>query len=384
MGIDAFVDRGFSDKDFLRYFLSSPEFNVNTLRKLHPLQNSKSKTKDILVNEIISTLENSVLSERDILLAYLEEPKTWLSFMIGSHLEKPNLDDPVFILKNFGEEKWYGPIPTNYGENSKKWYLRIHKVPNPVFIGVGESRKLDKSQNIRWIVSAEVCSNHVSLHWKGFSHSIENNDEIPKQSQFPYWQYIPNFFDELKDLLKGEWEDSNLYELVLSNLWNKYLNKKVGGFQYQWQHLHIRAEASGVALNARSAGSYDIDVRGLQALSKQLAKSAIESLGLNTSEDSYEFVKVEDALLKTILREWGTKSYEFRLEKLNILSENEISEDKPREELVFKAHCYFGSKPSSVSPDSFIHLRCFKEFGGSFTTLSFLINELDIGGRREK
>ena len=266
MGIDAFIDHGFSDRDFLRHFLSSPEFTVATLKKLIPSKKS-NQSKEDLVTEIEDALDRKVISAEDILLAYLEHPKPWLSFKLGSHLKEPDLDDAAFILRNFGEEKWYGAISD--GKSNKKWYIRIHKVSNPSYIGIGEARTIDLNQNIRWIVAAEVCSEYVSLHWKGFSYTLQ--EESLRQNQFPYWMHIPKLFNELKELLKGDWEYPNLYERILSDLWNKYLNNEVGGFKYQWQHLRIRAEASGVALNARSSGNSDIDIRGLQALSKQLA-----------------------------------------------------------------------------------------------------------------
>jgi hypothetical protein len=45
------------------------------------------------------------------------------------------------------------------------------------------------------------------------------------------------------------------------------------------QHLRIRAEADGVALNARSSGVTEVDVRGLQALARKLAESASGKAG---------------------------------------------------------------------------------------------------------
>lgn len=376
-GVKAFVDHEFSGRDFPRHFLASPEFTNNTLKKIFPSAKT-SQGKDGLVNDIIFALNDGIISENDVLLAYIEQPKQWLSFQVGKHLEEPQLADSTFLLRNFGEEKWYGAIFNK--ERNKKWYIRVHKVPNPSFIGIGEARRLDLSQNIRWIVAAEIGDGYISLHWNGFSSSVyEDNDETLKQNQFTYWKYIPQFFDELKELFKGEWENPNLYKLVLSGLWDKYLNKEVRGFKYDWQHLRIRAEASGVALNARSAGSSEIDVRGLQALSKQLAKSAIESLGLKALEDSSKFSDVENAILRTIIREWGTKSYEFRLDRRNVITGNEISDKEHKKEFVFKAHCYFGAKPKSEQPDALIHLHCYIEYGGSTGALDFLINEIELG-----
>jgi len=372
-GVKAFVDHGFTDRDFLRHFLASAEFTTSTLKNLVPSAKASQKKED-LPYDIISALDNQLILESDVLLAYLEQPKSWLSFQVGKHSEDPELDDPSFLLRNFGEEKWYGAIFD--AERNKKWYIRIHKVPNPSFIGIGDARKVDRSQNIRWIVAAEIAAGYVSLHWSGFSSSIyEAEDDTLKQNQFPYWQYIPRFFDELKNLFKGEWDYPDLHKIVLSDLWDKYLGKELDSFNYDWQHLRIRAEASGVALNARSAGSSDVDIRrGLQALSKELAKSAIESLGIDIMEDFGKFSNVENAILKTLIHNWGTKSYEFRLDRLNKISQDEI-----KKELIFKAHCYFGAKLESESPDALMHLLCYREYGGSAGILGFLINEIELG-----
>lgn len=376
-GVKAFVDHGFSGIEFLRRFLASPEFTTSTLKKIFPSAKT-SQGKEGLVNDIISALNDGLISENDVLLAYIEQPKQWLSFQVGKHLEEPKLSDSTLLLRNFGEEKWYGAIFNK--DRNKKWYIRVHKVLNPSYIGSGEARRLDLTQNIRWILAAEIGDGHISLHWNGFSSSVyEEDDETLKQNQFTYWKYIPQFFDELKELFKGEWEYPNLYKLVLSGLWDKYLNKEVRGFKYDWQHLRIRAEASGVALNARSAGISDIDVRGLQALSKRLAKSAIESLGLKALDDSPKFFDVENAILRTMIRGWGTKSYEFRLDRRNVITSNEISEKEHKKELIFKAHCYFGAKPKSDQPDALIHLHCYIEYGGSTGALDFLINEIELG-----
>lgn len=376
-GVKVFVDHGFSGRDFLSHFLASPEFTNSTLKKILPSAKS-SQGKDGLVNDVVCALDSGVITENDILLAYIAQPKQWLSFQLGNHLEEPNLADSTLLLRNFGEEKWYGAIFNK--ERNKKWYIRVHKVPNPSFIGVGEARTLDRSQNIRWMVAAEIGAGYISLHWNGFTSSIyEDNDETLKQNQFTYWKYIPKFFDELKELFKGEWEHSNLHTLVLTDLWDKYLNKELGGFKYKWQHLRIRAEASGVALNARSAGSSDIDVRGLQALSRQLASSAIESLGIEISDDSAKFSDVENAVLRTLIHKWGTKSYEFRLDRLSVINANKIQEGENKKESIFKAHCYFGAKAESENPDALVHLLCSIEYGGSTGALDFLINEIELG-----
>ncbi|WP_019500788.1 hypothetical protein [Pseudanabaena sp. PCC 6802] len=221
MGIDAFIDLGFSDKDFLRHFLSSPEFTTTTLKKIISSKKT-NQSKDDLVSEVERALDNKTISANDILLAYLECPKSWLSFKLGSHSKEPDLEDAAFLLSSFGEEKWYGAI--NAKKSDKKWYVRVHKISSPSYIGIGEARTLDRNRNIRWIIAAEICSNYIALHWKGFSYILQEESDI-RQHQFPYWMHIPKFFDELKELLEGNWEDPNLNKLILSDLWHKYLKK---------------------------------------------------------------------------------------------------------------------------------------------------------------
>ena len=118
-------------------------------------------------------------------------------------------------------------------------------------------------------------------------------------------------------------------------------NKSIDGIAYKWKHLRIRAEASGLAINARSAGVPEIDVRGLQALSEKLAESVLQKLGL--VGDSGKMSDAEDAIVLTLIKEWGTKSYEFSLGRE--LTAIEMETDEPKKvkiESVIKAHCYFG------------------------------------------
>ncbi|OYQ65501.1 hypothetical protein B9G53_07140 [Pseudanabaena sp. SR411] len=92
------------------------------------------------------------------------------------------------------------------------------------------------------------------------------------------------------------------------------------------------------------------------------------------TEESPKFFNEENAILRTLIHEWGTKSYEFKLDRLN-----NIFQDKINNESVFRAHYYFGAKPESESPDALVHLLCYKEYGGSAGILGFLINEIELG-----
>jgi len=109
-------------------------------------------------------------------------------------------------------------------------------------------------------------------------------------------------------------------------------------------------------------------MRGLQALSRQLASSALNSLKIQETPEIIS--SVESSLLRTLIQEWGTKSYEFSLDKL--------SDDGSKRIGLFRAHCYFANGPSPAPQDALQHLHCFTEnYGGSLQALNLLLSELE-------
>ena len=166
----------------------------------------------------------------------------------------------------------------------------------------------------------------------------------------------------------------------MTQLWDQYLSHN----DYQWRHLRIRAEASGVALNAHSAGVTEINVGGLEALSTELAKSSLQAMGISINTKNLH--DVENALLRTLIKEWGTKSYGFSLERKALFDESSLStnqtkiesESQTKIKKLFKAHCYFGLKPNSKTQDLLQHLYCYPKFGVSTGALNFLLNELGL------
>jgi hypothetical protein len=403
MSVDAFVDHGFpSGRDFFSHFLLSPDFNLVALRKLVPPASSNLKKEDI-VRYITLAYERGKITDEEILLEYVKQPRKWLSFKQGVRIIPPKIKSPLLLLNElgeevyyeqiteqssfkqvkspqsllneFGEEGWYGPITEL--NSSKQWYIRTHRVIHYDYIGIGDAGKVDE-RRIRWTTIAEVGVNYIALSWNGFTFKQLTEGRVDPQSQFPYWNYIPQFFDELTEHIKGTWRYPNLHQLVLQDLWDKYLNKNLDGFSYIWQHLRIRAEASGVALNAHSSGVAEIHTQGLKALSRKLAGSALEALGF--PDASEKITNVENSLLRTMIHEWGTKSYEFKLEReVNSKDFDLESLKKSRKpESVFRAHCYFGLKPDSTSQDSLPHLKCYTYCGGSLEALKFLLAELKL------
>ena len=376
-GVEAFVDRGFPDsKTFCSQFLYSPEFSVNTLKSL--VKSGKSQQKYDLAVNLAAALENQTIDSEEILLAFAQQPRKWLSLKLG-HCEKhPVLKTASSLLTGFGEDGWYGPIEDL--ETSRKWYIRTHKVPffEQVYqtegVSEGEIAKQAESvaaYQIRWTVFAEIGINYIALSWNGFRHNELKSGlydpQIESLMQFPYWSYIPSFFDELTQECQANWQHPVLHQLVLQHLWDIYLTNP----EYTWRHLRIRADNHGVALNAHSTGAFDqetLQLKGLQALSRQLASSALNSLKIQ--ETSEIISSVESFLLRTLIQEWGTKSYEFSLDRL--------SEDGSKRIGLFRAHCYFANGPSPAPQDSLQHLRCFSgNYGGSSQALDFLLSELN-------
>jgi len=380
MSVHAFAKDSFSSKrDFCLQFLSSVEFNAATLKELAPSASSQTK-KEQIVMHIAQSLDKGELTLNEVLLAYVKQPRKWLSIKQGRCICTPNLKSPALLLEEFGDDGWYGPIQEFTGQ--QKWYVRTYKIIDYIRRGSGETSQIDK-RYIRWTVVAEVSDNYVALSWEGFTFTSINEleDHEDAQKQFSFWLCIPGFFDELADYCKGQWFHPNLHQLILHNMWDKYLNTRINDYYYKWKHLRIRAEAAGLALNAHSSGVADIDVRGLQALSQELSKSVLKTLGLE--DDVEKTSDVENAILLTLIKGWGTKSYEFSLDRVLDSRQSEIEGTKSQATLehVLKAHCYFGLKPNSKTQDSLQHLRCYVTYhSGSTKVLKFLLRELGLRG----
>jgi hypothetical protein len=347
-GIEAFIDKGFPDGEmFCAQFLYSPEFTLGTLKGL--VKHSKSRQKTDLATSVAKSLETQEIRREDVLLAFVRQPRKWLSFKLGACTHYPVYRSAEILLTKFGEEGWYGPIRDAEG-GSRTWYIRTQGVPfyeqdvsQAAGISPGEIPAEINSvatYNIRWTVIAEIGLNYIALSWNGFRHNelrpSSVNPTVESLMQFPYWKYIPSFFDELSQSCKTFWKYPVLNKLVLKDLWDKYLDDP----QYIWRHLRIRAENQGVALNVHSTGAADNEerqMRGLQALSKELASSALFSLDI---PETLELISlVENALLRTLIQCWGTKSYEFSLSSFS----KEINKNKE----IFRANCYFSIEGSS-------------------------------------
>ena len=375
MSTNAFMSDDYSsDQEFCIKFLCGSEFNMTTLRKLAPSAPSQEKKEEIALR-ITDALEKGKLTTNEILLTYVKQPRTWLSFKHGQYTCIPEFKTPTILLKEFGDEGWYGPIQDSH--KPQKWYIRTQKIVDYFRKNSCEANSISE-RYIRWSVIAEIGHNYIALSWDGFTFSQLTDNHIDAAGQFPFWVYIPCFFNELTDCFKGQWHQPNLHQLVLHQMWDKYINTSANDFCYRWRHLRIRAESEGVAMNAHSSGVTEIDVMGLQALSRHLARAAVETLGF--SNDVEKITEVENAMLHTLIKERGTKSYEFSLDRDANTNEADTNclKHQERIEHLFKAHCYFGLKPHSKTQDSLQHLKCYKSYGGSTGVLNFLLKELGL------
>ncbi len=379
---DAFLDLGYPPGyAFREKFLTSPEFTVELLKGFNILKRSELKNKEGYAIDIAGAIEDKQLNAEAVLLRFVKKRRTWLSLKLGNHSKTPSLMKVDDLLESFGETGWYGPVQDT--EAQKKWYIYADKIPyyipNDSSISNEENQKKYDIKHIRWHVIAEVTTNYVALSWEGFSTTMNSNANT--RSQYPFWSHIPSLFDELQTLLGGNWKEPDLHILLLHTLWDKFLNDP----NHKWSHKRVRAESSGIALNAHSSADNEVDVegRGLKGLSHTLAESVLEALQYPFPYDVDKLGVVETAILHTLIREWGPKSYEFSLKKINGIAPDNSSEKQDEdyslsEETIFRVHCYFGLHSNSKNQDSLRHLKCYKECGGSVGALEFILQELGV------
>jgi hypothetical protein len=351
MGSKVFIDNNFSQgREFLIHFLDSPEFTLDILRKIMG-SGSSNKKKLELAQDIAIAFEEGNLSFDQILLPYVKRSRQWLSFKLGKTKAIPKQKEAQLLLNEFGEDGWYGAIDDH--QNKNHYYIRTSKITDY------------RGNNIRWTVIAKIDSDCIALSWNGFTLIPATDAPVERQVSFGCYKFIPKYFEEIADFCKAELTIPNLHKLILQDMWNKYLNND----EYRWHHLRIRAESSGVALNAHSSELKEINVEGLKALSSKLANSALEALGIIDNNDQQ--ILTENAILRSLIKEWGTKSYGFSLEKEGLTKKSSYNK-------LIKAHCYFGLKPNFSTQDSLQHLKC--DCGGSTEVLKFLLGELESYG----
>ncbi|MBS4059424.1 MAG: hypothetical protein KG029_03405 [Bacteroidetes bacterium] len=345
---------------FASQFLGSDDFDINCLRSICrdlgiPLFKKKSDLVRHIENSFTNTNQHEI-AENIIIPRLIKRDRRWIAFKIGKiDINKlPQKKDAAQIVFEQGESNtWYGPILMQ--DENAYYYINFEFINHWEF---DKKTNQPELRQIRWLRFARVTGNVVSLHWQGF-YAADDEGNAENEKQFPYWKYIPNLFSELENLFGVRLIDPNLSEFVLDNLWSKY--RSVNGSE--WTDLRIRAESGGVSLNARSAGAnnpQDLDIQGIKHLARTLSLSVSTGIKLGLSPD--EIVNLQEIILRTLIREFGAKSYEFSLVKDG--------------ERLFKSHIYFGMRPNFPTADSFPHIRCYTGWKSDRDQFTFILDHL--------
>jgi hypothetical protein len=170
---------------------------------------------------------------------------------------------------------------------------------------------------------------------------------------------VPRLFSEFEGFVHANITPANLQELVLHVLWEKYRYDS----SYKWTDRRIRAEAGGVSLSARAGAVTEINVGGIRHLARTIRASVETELSQKHRQLLPEPDSFDEAILRTLIREFGTLSYEFGIEE---------SSGRP----LFGAHAYFGSKPRTSSPDSLPHLNVHISKISEIEQLQFVLDHL--------
>lgn len=363
-----FVDNDFEKgQPFCTRLLECGEFNTYVLKKFVS-RGSKSLGNLELARLVAQDVAFDNQKALELMTAYCDQKRKWLHFRVGSCTSVPTAGSARDFLTQFGgADAWYGPFAE--GKEGCAYYVRAKQVYH-----FHMSDEKLRTRKLRWHVVARLCEDHVSFHWDGFTLNEDNENPLSAASSFPFWKHIPGFAAELCDLVGGTWSLPHLGPIILDDFWDAYRESA----DYHWRDNRIRAERHGVAIGAHSSGVSEIDITGIAALAETLAKSAVTALGDHTQARLDLATK---AVLRTLIKEFGPKSYELRIDRVTAKSVNpfELDDDQDGEDKVpatdrlFRAHCYFGGKPAEAGQDGFQHLNCWSNYGGSHQALTFLL-----------
>ena len=358
-----------SGEEFCRALVSATEFGP--LLKKFGGKGSKTESVDHVVGRIMS----GDVAHEDVVLEFCKLPRMWLCIATCDYFEtSAQQGGAEAFLTDFGTGGWYGPFSES-AEDEDKWWICaepiIHEVLEASF---GEERTY-KKMAYRWHIIAHVQPRKdlekcvVSLHWFGFNHDERGTNEAggtgrPKSQQFDYWNHIPKLLGELPTIVAGtslgRAEPVELHNLVLHELMDLY----EGDPEKKWEHLKVRAESDGIAMNTTSspAQGAEIEIAGIRQLTSTLATSSLKAMSLSAESDEAKLKQhslVERALLRTLVREWGTRGYEFKMRW---------------EEKQIRGYFFFGGQ--KLGPDQLTHIKTYKHDGWSSRTRDFVVSHL--------
>jgi hypothetical protein len=311
---------------------------------------------------------------------FCRQPRMWLSFRVGHSGRRPAPPVPRFpstphstahsapvlrfapapspthskfrtgfeFLTQFGDDGWYGPF-VDPKTQDLDWYIHAKGTDHYLYVSKDEA---PVKVRLRSHIVAQVTPKYVAFHWNNY-HYCDAQD-ARRSIACEYWVDVPVAFDTLAQYLSAHWQLPHLQNIIMQNLRVQYGHN----LPYKWTHKHVRAESSGVMINARSGMVKEFGITGLEVFTGALAQAALRAMGHKS--DDPRLPNVDDAILETLIQHWGTKSYEFSI-------------DSPLKK-VFRAHCYFGTRPGENGPDAFPHMLCnTTSYGGSMAAMEFLL-----------
>lgn len=352
-----------SEEEFTTAFLSSHDFDFKTLQKIcKTLDLDHTGKKEALISTIVSESKDSEEVKQTIMKAAVLKSRRFLAFRLVDEVSFPKLANPSDLVGGVGKDRWYGPI-VNSSDIDATWYVRSSHVN---FKMESETKSAISVVKIRWLSFARICDNIVSLHWQGFSLPQFEGIFPSEYSRFPYWLKIDDLFYQLQTLLKTEFEEIKLHDLVLNKLWEKY---RYDHDNYRWIDQKIRAESRGISLNASSGsvyseGSFELeDFSGIHALAATIRKSIQKELKRSYKMPMPDPDKFDGVILNTLIKNFGPLSYQFGLESIDGRK-------------LIRTHAYFGFKPDSKMPDKVQHLLVLSSYGTCLEQLQFLLDNM--------
>lgn len=340
---------------YCRALLGTGDFLGSTLSRY--VEKGRTCTKAQLADALAKAIVLNGYDPHALMLDYCRQPRFWLAY--ATFDEEPTREHRglgtarEFFAAQSGTSRFYGPW--HDPEENVTWLVYAQHFTDRVVDDAGPPVDLP----IRWHAVIRLDDDCVSVHWHGFSHRPAEKDA--NVIQFEYWRHVPAIFGTLQQMLGVKLQWPAMGDLVLDQLRASYLDDD----EYEWKDLRIRAEKNGVALNARSSRIKLTSVAGLQSLAREVSKSALVAAGHPAT--NRELDQAEPRVLLTLIKEWGTKSYEF---SVDLRRPDPL--DKKRK-CQMRGHCYFGN--GKDGEDSFPHVHCYDDSGGSHEALSFLRRE---------
>ena len=120
---------------------------------------------------------------------------------------------------------------------------------------------------------------------------------------------------------------------------------------------------SDTFLSAHAGAVVEIEVAGIRRLAHTIRRSVEQELNVNHDLELPDPEDFDEVILRTLIREFGTLSYEFSLENQN-------------GDRLFRTHSYFGMKPNSTSSDTFPHVNVYTTWRDDLGQLRFLLQHL--------